>query len=233
MITLNNLVTKENKSKLTVEIESNDVSNNTAKALKETRFSVQFNPEKFSYSRTVDMDTQEKESAQASLQINKAQKRTISIDLTFDTVTHPDEKVTNVKQLTQPFELLTQPIIKKSNEDKGRVPYVTMTWADESFRGFIKKFDQEFTLFDKLGNPLRAKVKLEFVEYVTAEQQQKEEGSGDPEHYYHVQEGESLQLIAHRLWGNQNHWRAIADYNNLRTFRDLKAGMKLMLPALH
>lgn len=233
MIINSKLVTKETVGKLTIEIDKDDFSKKSLSALKEPRFSVQYNPTTISYAKIVDMSDKEQSSAKDTVQISKVQKRTLTLDLIFDTATHPDLTVQNVKQLTQPFELLTQPIIKKPNDPNGRPPYITFTWADESIRGFFKSFAQEFTLFSNLGVPQRAKVTLEFVEFVEPEQQAKEEGSGDPEHYYHVRDGETLQLIAHRVFGNQNYWRNIASYNNMQSFRDLKAGMKLMLPAIN
>lgn len=230
MIVSGNLKTVETKGKLTVHISDKDFGNLAGNSLKQQRFSVQYNPESFSYSRSVDIKETSQENAAPKVEFNITNKRKVTLNLTFDAATG---QVQNVKQLTQPFELLTQPLVKKPNDTKGRPPYIVITWADESLRGFVKSFSQQFTLFDGAGIPKRSKVVLEFVEYVEPDQQKKEEGSGDPEHYYYVQANESLQMIAYKVFRDPTLWKKIADYNDLTRLRDIKAGTKLMLPAIN
>lgn len=232
MIVSGNLTAKEFENKLSVEIVQEDMQHISIEQIKK-KFSVQYNPENFAYSRSVDLQENEKKSAAPTVQFNISNKRALKLTLIFDAATYPGGGIVNVKQITQPFELLTQPLVKKTPESKGRPPYINLLWADDSLRGFVKSFTQQFTLFNKEGIPQRAKVTLDFLEYVEPSQQAKEEGSGDPEHYYTVQHGDTLQIIAHRILGKQEYWREIAKFNNMNTFRDLEAGSRLMIPAIN
>jgi nucleoid-associated protein YgaU len=45
-----------------------------------------------------------------------------------------------------------------------------------------------------------------------------------------VQQGENLQLIAYRHYGDCALWRAIADANRLTTVRQIRAGTQLLIP---
>jgi nucleoid-associated protein YgaU len=47
-----------------------------------------------------------------------------------------------------------------------------------------------------------------------------------------LKEGETLQNIAYRYYGDSGKWYIIAEYNNIiNPFTELKGGMVLMIPA--
>lgn len=54
-----------------------------------------------------------------------------------------------------------------------------------------------------------------------------------PNDFQHtLKEGETLQNIAYRYYGDSGKWYIIAEYNNIiNTFTELKGGMVLMIPA--
>jgi hypothetical protein len=45
-----------------------------------------------------------------------------------------------------------------------------------------------------------------------------------------VQEGDRLDAIAEQIYGNSNYWRAIAVYNDIGYFFDVRPGMVIKLP---
>lgn len=45
-----------------------------------------------------------------------------------------------------------------------------------------------------------------------------------------IQEGDRLDIIAQNIYGNANHWRAIALFNDIGYFFDLTPGSVLRLP---
>lgn len=45
-----------------------------------------------------------------------------------------------------------------------------------------------------------------------------------------VQEGDRLDIIASQVYGDPNYWRAIAIYNNIGYFFDVKPGVVIKLP---
>lgn len=191
--------------------------------------SVQYNPETFEYTRKVNWKKLEENVALNDIQIKNVDMRTLNINLVFDA---KEGGVSNVKDLTKYFENLSKPIAKKANAQQGRPPYITITWATESVKGFINSFGQKFTLFTSDGIPLRARVNLDFIEYIDPKQQQREQNSGDPEQFIMVRNGDRLELIAHKEYGDAALWRIIADANELEDYRDLKPGTMLFIPAL-
>ena len=54
-----------------------------------------------------------------------------------------------------------------------------------------------------------------------------------PNDFQHtLKEGETLQNIAYRYYGDSGKWYIIAEYNNIiNPFTELKGGMVLMIPA--
>ncbi len=45
-----------------------------------------------------------------------------------------------------------------------------------------------------------------------------------------IQEGDRLDIIAEQVYGNPEYWRAIAIYNNVGYFFDIKPGVIIKLP---
>lgn len=190
---------------------------------------VQYNPETFEYSRKINWKKSEENVALNEMQIKNVDLRTLTINLVFDA---KEAGINNVKDLTKYFENLSRPVAKKANAQQGRPPYITITWATESVKGFINSFTQKFTLFSSEGLPLRARVTLDFMEYIDPKQQQKENSGGDPEQFIMVRNGETLQYIAYKEYGDPALWRIIADQNSLDDYRDLEPGTMLFIPAL-
>lgn len=49
--------------------------------------------------------------------------------------------------------------------------------------------------------------------------------------YHTVMEGETLQSIAFKYYGDSGYWVAIADYNEIiHPFKDIQEGMQLLIP---
>lgn len=49
--------------------------------------------------------------------------------------------------------------------------------------------------------------------------------------YHTVKEDETIQGIAYQYYGDSGRWMEIADYNSIYfPFRDLKVGMKILIP---
>ncbi len=118
---------------------------------------------------------------------------------------------------------------------KKRPPIVTFEWGTFRFKGVITSLKQQFTLFSPKGFPVRAMLDVSI-------QQFKDEGLLPPtnptsgglggEHVRTVQQGENLQLIAYREYGDPNLWRNIADENRLTAVRQIRPGTQLKIPII-
>lgn len=110
--------------------------------------------------------------------------------------------------------------------------YVHLYWAAFQFRGVLKSADVTYTLFDRAGEPLRGKVSAAFMEVIEQEDLAATERreSADLHQRYEVGEDETLDLIAHKIYGDARFWRPIAEVNDLVNPRAVESGTILTLP---
>ncbi len=110
--------------------------------------------------------------------------------------------------------------------------YVHAYWGRFDFRGVLTQVDVTYKLFDRDGEPLRAAVKLTLKEVVAPQEIAAEERRESPDLYqtWLVAEGERLDAIAHRVYGDPAFWRPLAVANGLRNPGGLVAGQTLWLP---
>jgi nucleoid-associated protein YgaU len=112
-------------------------------------------------------------------------------------------------------------------------PYYThLHWGSFTFRGVLKSAEVTYTLFDRNGEPLRARVSAVFQEVVGPELLARIERRESPDlrQTWLVRDGDTLDAIAHRVYGSPAYWRPVAEANGLRNPRSLDAGTVLVLP---
>ena len=82
---------------------------------------------------------------------------------------------------------------------------------------------------------MRATINASFKKSVSRTEQaaQARLTSPDLTHFKIVNEGETLPLIAQKIYGDPNFYLEIARVNNLNNFRKLKAGQQLILPPVN
>jgi nucleoid-associated protein YgaU len=101
----------------------------------------------------------------------------------------------------------------------------------KTFAGFIKSVDLKFIRFQEDGTPVRARASVTL-------QQHSDERLFPPQNptsrslarkMYQVTEGETLDWIAYKEYGDASYWRHIANTNQLSDPRDLRPGQILRL----
>src|SRR5688572_10596725 len=112
--------------------------------------------------------------------------------------------------------------------------YVHAYWGRFSFRGILTQADVTYKLFDRVGQPLRATVKLSLKEALSPEEVAAEDRPASPDLYqtWLVNDGETLDAIAARVYGDPAFWRPLAAANGLKNPRGLVTGQLLLLPPL-
>lgn len=112
--------------------------------------------------------------------------------------------------------------------------YVELYWGAFTFRGVMKSGDVTYTLFDRAGQPLRAKVTAVFGEVVAREHREAQERLASPDlrQTWLVGDGDTIYAIADRVYGSPEFWRGIAAVNGLVNPRRLAPGSVLVLPPL-
>jgi hypothetical protein len=121
-------------------------------------------------------------------------------------------------------------------------PLVTFVWGSvPSFKAACTSLTITFQLFEPNGTPIRADVKLSLTQAETATSATSSSGSrptnpttrSDGGLGVHVvRDGDSLQSIAYRSYGDPARWRLIAEANGLDNPLHLRRGTPLDLPRI-
>lgn len=120
--------------------------------------------------------------------------------------------------------------------DRHKPHYLRLLWGGSSggldFRCALMNATATYTLFNRKGEPIRAKVAASFEEVISEQERQAKEGKASPDLHrvWRVEDGESLDLIAFQSYGDVRYWRSIAEANGLENPRSLPAGLLLSLP---
>ncbi len=188
-----------------------------------------FNPSELSFSRKNTYNQQlSAGSSQPQVSYGGGQPDEVTVDLLLDGTGVVDVSQTVRQRVDGLLEFTTfQP-------NTHQPTYVHMHWASFNFLGVISQADVTYTMFDRDSEPLRAKVKLTLQKAIAPEQVQKQERAQSPDLYqtWEVTEGETLDLIAHSVYGSPAYWRPLAAANRLANPWALSIGQTLLLPPM-
>ncbi len=89
-----------------------------------------------------------------------------------------------------------------------------------------------YSMFDKFGLPIRAKISASFVEVIdkTFSKIVGMLSSPDLTHVRTVQDGQLLPLMVHAIYNNQTYYIQVARLNRVKNFRRLLGGTSLFFP---
>jgi hypothetical protein len=115
-------------------------------------------------------------------------------------------------------------------------PFVTFAWgAVTTFKAVVTQLSVAYKLFQPNGEPIRAEVTMALTEAEQSEVAPSQNpttkalaGLG----VHTVKDGDTLQSIAYRTYGDATRWRAIADANDIDNPLHLRRGRSLVLPRL-
>ena len=191
------------------------------------RWEALFNPTELSYSRTNEYEWQQPAGAsKPQLQYKGGEPDEISLEFFFDGTGVIDSDQ-SVRERIEGFLELT------SYQGEAHQPfYLHLWWKSFNFRGIRTKADVTYTLFDRDGEPLRATLAITLREALPPEEVTRDENNTSPDLYqtWRVAEGDTLDLIAHRVYGDSGYWRPIAAANRLVNPLSLDPGRVLRLP---
>jgi nucleoid-associated protein YgaU len=193
---------------------------------------VAFNPTTYSISKSVNWKASGGVTDQGTnaptLEFGGGSSRQLSLDLFFDSTESP-AAARDVRLQTDEIVRLTH-IVRDARQP--RPPICRIEWggnsADFPFYGAISSLGQNFLLFDAEGRPLRAVLKVVFLEFLVLEDDQRKT---DPELTTRVlRRGDSLANIAAEVYGDPAAWRIIARANRIDDPLSIAPGTKLTLP---
>lgn len=136
---------------------------------------------------------------------------------------HVDRAVTRYLEITQNIQSSTH-----------TPNYLQINWGAYQFRGVVQDTSINYKLFNSAGLPIRATVTSNFVQSLSRKEQAALAGreSADLTHKRIVKAGDTLPLLAKRIYGDPSFYMEIARVNNLKNFRNLETGMELILPPI-
>ncbi|TMB59776.1 MAG: LysM peptidoglycan-binding domain-containing protein [Chloroflexi bacterium] len=102
--------------------------------------------------------------------------------------------------------------------------------ADHKF--YLERVNVKYTMFGRTGNPLRATADITLKEFPDPnEGQNPTSGAIHARKTHLVADGDTLQSIANKEYGNPNLWRGIATFNGIDDPLRVTAGSRLLLPS--
>jgi len=115
-----------------------------------------------------------------------------------------------------------------------RTKYLILSWGTLLFKCCLNKMNVTYKLFRPDGTPLRALAKCYFEEYRETELRVKEENKNSPDltHIRTVKQGDTLPLMAYRIYGDSKFYLEVAKVNEIENFRDLPIGKKIFFPPI-
>jgi len=187
-----------------------------------------FNPPEYSTERSVNYGDLKATGSGVSVQqfVNGAAE-TLSMELFFDT---SEEQADVREEYLDALDSLVE-----IDPELHAPPVCQFVWGNGIvFTALVERLDKRFTMFQRSGVPVRARVDITFTEYRTPEYHQSEVSaeSTDKTKAWTVTEGETLWLIASREYGDAAHWRTIAEANDIHNPRAVEPGQELELPPL-
>ncbi len=157
---------------------------------------------------------------------------TLTMDLLFDTTTSGDsvqEKYIDfLVELTRPEE----------DSDPPQPPQCKFEWGDFtdsdflSFKAVVSNLQVNYTYFLANGTPIRADVDITFKEPDDVTGGTNPTSRSEARKVWTVVQGQTLDWIAFKEYGDASAWRHIARANNLLNPRALRPGTVLRLPPL-
>ena len=193
-------------------------------------FDVMFNPSAYSRKYEIKYDSASGKGTTGSNQkFELIEPQEYSFEFVFDgTGTAADKK-----DVTETIDAFLE-LAAKINSDTHRPNYLKISWGSLISECILKTAEINYNLFKPDGYPLRAKVKATFAENIDDQKRAAEEGKSSPDltHYRVVTEGDTLPLMAYRIYGDSSYYLEVAKANGLKNFRKLNTGDTLRFPPI-
>lgn len=193
-------------------------------------FTVMFNPN--NYSRRYEVEYHERQGAgdTGSPQVfGKIKPQEYNFEFWVDGTGTAAEKV-DVHDTIQHFLEVTG----KNDGDIHRPRYLKLSWGSLLVKCVLKSAEVAYSLFHSDATPLRAKIRATFSENVEDTLRVAEAGNNSPDltHVKVVKAGDTLPLMANRIYGDPSYYLQVAEINGLLNFRELEVGQRLIFPPI-
>jgi len=195
-----------------------------------------FNPSEYSVSKSANWHAptgNRKDKSGGEPEYKGSAPQTISMQILFDDWESALGNVT--KKVDQLFDWCTPSRTSVSSEKYQPAELIFM-WGSNSqladHKFYLEKVNVKYTMFGRTGNPLRATADITLKEFPDPnEGQNPTSGAIHARKTHLVADGDTLQSIANKEYGNPNLWRGIATFNDIDDPLRVAAGSRLLLPS--
>jgi nucleoid-associated protein YgaU len=196
------------------------------------RVSVEFNPEEYTLNKDINYaQTAVPGLSSPILQFVHGNLQTLEMELFLDTL----EAHTGTSAGQDVRSLVRKVTALMAIDPATHAPPILLfTWGSLSFTCVLARAGQRYTMFLPSGVPVRARLQVTFNEFRNVDLEAKEikrETSSYTRRYV-VTQGETLDSIAVKTYGDPALWRPIAILNGIIDPRRLEAGVRLVVPQL-
>jgi len=210
-------------------------------------FRTLLNPEKYTYKYKVEHNKKQPSGTSAAAhKFNKILPENFELDFLFDRTgvivdyglpskdpekpkVFRDEKI-GIKKDIETFKK----VVLNYNGKHHSPNYLIISWGALLFKGVLEEMDITYKLFKPDGTPLRATIHAKFKGFIEDKLRNAKENKSSPDltHVRFVEEGDTLPLMAYRIYGDSKYYLEVAKANNIVNFRKLKVGQKLFFPPI-
>lgn len=189
---------------------------------------VRFNPESYNVTASPNLSSRKIMGVNGEhVQFISGGESVLSMTLHFDTYNSP-MRLVDVRTMTK---MLTD--LVDMDGELHRAPKVTFVYGTFIFTGIVQKADQKFTMFSRLGIPVRCELTFEIKKTFDSDDKKNEpKESSDRTKVRTLQEGDQLWMLSSKEYDSPEHWRKIADANGIDNPRLLKNKNELTVPVL-
>ncbi|MFB6317226.1 hypothetical protein [Saccharicrinis sp. FJH54] len=205
-------------------------------------FRTLLNPEKYTYRYRIEQnEDQAQGTSSAAPHFNKALPEDLTLDFVFDrtgVIADPDNSGSTMKDegngIIDDVEKFKE-VVFDYNGDEHKPNYLLISWGTLLFKGSLTEMDITYKLFKGDGTPLRAVAKAKFRGFVEDNLRVARENNSSPDltHIRTVHEGDTLPLMAFRIYGDSRFYLQVAEVNGITNFRKLQVGQKIMFPPVN
>lgn len=212
---------------------------------------VQVNPSSYALNHVLNYSYQQGQGFSNSEAIyNRSEPATLQFDFLFDgtgVVPAPSEfggiplvgAIASALAGSEPYDVMAEikkfdKLVYDYNGIEHRPRQLLLVWGTLVFPCVLVTVSYRFPLFKPDGTPLRAVATCNFREAVTNAVRTRTDNPSSPDltHLRDVQEGDTLPLLAYRVYGKAELYLEVARTNKLVNFRSLRAGQRVALPPM-
>lgn len=192
------------------------------------KFTVMFNPEK--YSKNYEILSEEKKGTGKSggeIIFKGMKPQEFSFEFLLDGSGAVTDKV-EVKEKIKEFLDTVYKMEGKIHKPK----YLKLNWGTEIVKCMLKKATVNYTMFRPDGVPLRATINADFKENISDKLRQAKDKPASPDltHNRKVKDGDTLAGLVYDIYESLDPLIEVAEANQLDSIRHIKPGSDLIFP---